>query len=106
MLNEMMLSVFWPFLTSVLFLFLYTLLLWDFYDNLFGLNLPDSIYLISGVTCFLVLPFVGLLQLGYGIFKTAKKKDDHGRDHIRSSVGVIVSYVLFLIMENVVVITV
>ena len=106
MLNEMMLSVFWPFLTSVLFLFLYTLLLWDFYGHLFGLNLPDSIYLISGVTCFLVLPFIGLLQLGYGIFKTAKKKDDHGRDHIRSSVGVIVSYVLFLIMENVVVITV
>ena len=102
----MKLSVFWPFLTSVLFLFLYTLLLWDFYGHLFGLNLPDSIYLISGVTCFLVLPFIGLLQLGYGIFKTAKKKDDHGRDHIRSSVGVIVSYVLFLIMENVVVITV
>ena len=104
----MKLSVFWPFLTSVIFLFLYTLLLWDFYDSLFGLNLPDSdsIYLISGVTCFLVLPFIGLLQLGYGIFKTAKKKDDHGRDHIRSSVGVIVSYVLFLIMENVVVITV
>ena len=102
----MMLCVFWPFLTSVLFLFLYTLLLWDFFGHLFGLNLPDSIYLISGVTCFLVLPFIGLLQLGYGIFKTAKKKDDHGRDHIRSSVGVIVSYILFLIMENVLVITV
>ena len=102
----MILCVFWPFLTSVLFLFLYTLLLWDFYGHLFGLNLPDSIYLISGVTCFLVLPFIGLLQLGYGIFKTAKKKDDHGRDHIRSSVGVIVSYILFLIMENVLVITV
>ena len=106
MLSEMKLSVFWPFLTSVLFLFLYTLLLWDFFGHLFGLNLPDSIYLISGVTCFLVLPFIGLLQLGYGIFKTAKKKDDYGRDHIRSSIGVIVSYILFLIMENVLVITV
>lgn len=96
--NQMMLSVFWPLLISVLFLILYVFTVWDFYHHLFGPYMWDSLYLISTVICLLVLPVIGLLQLGYGIFKTLKKKDKFGRFHIYSSIGVFTSFVLFYIM--------